>query len=301
MRLFVAVMFALVALANAGEDKYERMLKKWVKCKAMEGCFGEENTKKFVVKMKKAKAVCSGKPAPELHLPMFQKKVRVTNALLGLTAQQNEFIDEKIRQEFITKLMAKEMGDVMEDSALPYAANKYAMRFTREADEDEEMDEMDVADMMVDKLGGLKDKFESEIGNMTCVMKEIGVIDENNEIDVPAMDKCLDEGKYTAEESADGVDRTWLQAKLKEVHVMCKELSDAVPQSILDSCSLPHWMTRLKFFHKCAKFHKIEACMHSDMRHKIGKNGMGVEKLAKRAGMKEDEIVTLMAAMLYKH
>merc|ERR1712150_410246 len=45
---------------------------KWMKLKAMESCWGEENMKLVMVDMKKAIAKCSHEDAPELSLPPYR-------------------------------------------------------------------------------------------------------------------------------------------------------------------------------------------------------------------------------------
>merc|ERR1712150_56133 len=56
---------------------------KWMKLKAMESCWGEENMKLVMVDMKKAIAKCSHEDAPELSLPPYRSAYRFTNTMIN--------------------------------------------------------------------------------------------------------------------------------------------------------------------------------------------------------------------------
>merc|ERR1712241_329487 len=83
--------FAIVLLATAtlGWEMEEKMVKMWTKMKAHEACWGEENTKQYTVKMKKAIAKCTQQDAPELQLPIYRNPYRVVNGLPN-GAQEHE-------------------------------------------------------------------------------------------------------------------------------------------------------------------------------------------------------------------
>merc|ERR1712037_128690 len=65
-----------------------------------------------------------------------------------------------------------------------------SMRFKRAAG-----DSLDLGDRLVEKLAEQKHQMEAKIGNMTCVMRELNVLDASNNIDVQAMKR--DTQKYT--------------------------------------------------------------------------------------------------------
>merc|ERR1712179_341371 len=54
-----------------------------------------------------------------------------------------------------------------------------SMRFKRAAG-----DNLDLGDRLVEKLAEQKHQMEAKIGNMTCVMRELNVLDASNNIDV---------------------------------------------------------------------------------------------------------------------
>merc|ERR1712018_822118 len=57
-----------------------------------------------------------------------------------------------------------------------------SMRFKRAAG-----DNLDLGDRLVEKLAEQKHQMEAKIGNMTCVMRELNVLDASNNIDVQAI------------------------------------------------------------------------------------------------------------------
>merc|ERR1719297_732449 len=64
------------------------------------------------------------------------------------------------------------------------------MRYKRAAG-----DNLDLGDRLVEKLAEQKHRMEAKIGNMTCVMKELNVLDASNNIDIQAMKRDIQ--KYT--------------------------------------------------------------------------------------------------------
>merc|ERR1719278_2580138 len=52
-------------------------------------------------------------------------------------------------------------------------------------------DNLDLGDRLVEKLAEQKHHMEAKIGNMTCVMKELNVLDASNNIDVQAMKRDI--------------------------------------------------------------------------------------------------------------
>merc|ERR1719472_219093 len=62
-----------------------------------------------------------------------------------------------------------------------------SMRFKRAAG-----DNLDLGDRLVEKLAEQKHHMEAKIGNMTCVMRELNVLDASNNIDVQAMKRIVE-------------------------------------------------------------------------------------------------------------
>merc|ERR1711971_1548880 len=84
------------------------------------------------------------------------------------------------------------------------------MRFKRAAG-----DNLDLGDRLVEKLAEQKHQMEAKIGNMTCVMRELNVLDASNNIDVQAMKR--DTQKYT-------MPSEWFKNKYEHLLDTCYEM-----------------------------------------------------------------------------
>merc|ERR1712018_1048471 len=190
MKLLVVLSLASVAL---GGMDYE-MTQKWQKLKAMESCWGEENMKLVMVDMKKAIAKCSHEDAPELSLPPYRSSYRFVNTMINKGDSYENIND-------MATMFAKMMHE-MKNRNSNYQVNSYSrhgdnkmdmfnnMRYKRAAG-----DNLDLGDRLVEKLAEQKHHMEAKIGNMTCVMKELNVLDASNNIDIQAMKRDIQ--KYT--------------------------------------------------------------------------------------------------------
>merc|ERR1711953_264560 len=79
------------------------MVEKWMKMKAMEGCWGKENMKLYTVSMKRAIAKCHQEDAPELSLPPFRSSYRFVNTMIN----QGSFMD--MLKMMMMKMKMKDM------------------------------------------------------------------------------------------------------------------------------------------------------------------------------------------------
>merc|ERR1712177_98802 len=202
------VVLSLTSVALGGMD-YE-MVQKWQKLKAMESCWGEENMKLVMVDMKKAIAKCSHEDAPELSLPPFRSSYRFVNTMINKGDSYENINDmatmfAKMMHEMKNRNsnyqvnsysrhgdnkmydMFSEMFDSSSDRMDNYRSSDYSnqmgrmshfknmfnnMRYKRAAG-----DNLDLGDRLVEKLAEQKHHMEAKIGNMTCVMKELNVLD----------------------------------------------------------------------------------------------------------------------------
>merc|ERR1719219_209111 len=73
------------------------------------------------------------------------------------------------------------------------------------------IDSLDPGDRLVEKLAEQKHQMEAKIGNMTCVLRELNVLDASNNIDVQAMKRDIQ--KYT-------MPSEWFKNKYEEILVL---------------------------------------------------------------------------------
>merc|ERR1711935_503766 len=142
MRVLLALTL-LVFVTGAlagGKEKQEMMM--WMKMKAMEGCLGEKVVKDHMVKMKRSAAKCMHVETPELELPM---------------------------KTFLQMQMLSQMFD----QESPRSFNKRAAHH-------EDEDVLNLGARLHNKLEDKKEEMEAMAGNMTCVLRECGVLNSEN-------------------------------------------------------------------------------------------------------------------------
>merc|ERR1712203_985933 len=94
------------------------------------------------------------------------------------------------------------------------------MRFKRQAD-----DSLALNDRLKDKLEHMMKEHVEEISNMTCVLREMKVIDQNNNIDVTAMKKDAKQYKLPS---------AWFGERYEEILDSCYELAENLSAGLQD-------------------------------------------------------------------
>merc|ERR1712060_112134 len=128
------------------------------------------------------------------------------------------------------------------------------MRYKRAAG-----DNLDLGDRLVEKLAEQKHHMEAKIGNMTCVMRELNVLDASNNIDVQAMKR--DAQKYS-------MPSEWFKNKYEHLLDICYEMATNLPADIADNSVVTGdtfgtvKLGEVKMFTKCCEKAKTKLCMH---------------------------------------
>ncbi|XP_054272350.1 uncharacterized protein LOC128992676 [Macrosteles quadrilineatus] len=147
------------------------------------------------------------------------------------------------------------------------------------------------------QLDSLAAKMTGKVRNVTCVMQELGYLDENLE---PAYDKMIDRisrlpiAEDLKRDMTDGVN-------------FCRQFAQCVPDERKDK--LAREMVRPIFFFRCYKHKKLEACIMKDVRDKynpgedIGEDNLpGGEmrslKNKKRKNLEDDDATAAAALEL---
>merc|ERR1712051_469996 len=296
------------------------MIQKWQKLKAMESCWGEENMKLVMVDMKKAIAKCSHEDAPELSLPPYRSAYRFTSTMIN-KGNDYEHINDmatmfakmmhqmKNRNTFspyssmssnshhgdskmdTMKMMMQmmKMKNMMKND--DYSSSSYnsdnafdmfnSMRFKRAAG-----DNLDLGDRLVEKLAEQKHQMEAKIGNMTCVMRELNVLDASNNIDVQAMKR--DTQKYT-------MPSEWFTNKYEHLLDTCYEMATNLPAEIAENSVITGdtfgtvKLGEVKMFSKCCEKAKMKLCMHQDIKNKVESNFGPMEDILQETQLTEHE------------
>jgi len=365
MKVFAIV---LLAAATLGWEMEEKMVKMWTKMKAHEACWGEENTKQYTVKMKKAIAKCTQQDAPELQLPIYRNPYRVVNGLLngaqeheryvvslletiannmnnnnnnnrmhnnmntmsngnfnqrtGFNSQygNNQYMNNDmvpLSQEYVQKLATEVMrqmqtqnqynthstnnvlgklfqGQVQKQNSFGsnqnFGNNFNNLRFKRQADAGV-TNVLDLGDRLRDKIVEAEKHAEQKIGNMTCVMKEMNIINDNHEIDLAAMKQELRQMELSE----------WFQARIEKDMDNCYAVAQNIPVDVQTAYAYPGnpHLAKLKAFMTCCKTAKTQSCVYQDVRDKLEKNFGPLQKLLDTTGLTEQQIFPLVLQLLH--
>merc|ERR1719507_673121 len=162
-----------------------------------------------------------------------------------------------------------------------------SMRFKRAAG-----DNLDLGDRLVEKLAEQKHQMEAKIGNMTCVMRELNVLDASNNIDVQAMKR------YT-------MPSEWFKNKYEHLLDTCYEMATNLPAEIAENSVItgetfgPVKLGEVKMFSKCCEKAKMKLCMHQDIKKKVESNFGPMEDILQETQLTEHEFFPLVMQLLH--
>merc|ERR1719370_556711 len=157
-------------------------------------------------------------------------------------------------------------------------------------------DSLDLGDRLVEKLAEQKHHMEAKIGNMTCVMRELNVLDASNNIDVQAMKRDIQ--KYT-------MPSEWFKNKYEHLLDTCYEMATNLPAEIAENSVItgePFGTVKLgevKMFSKCCEKAKMKLCMHQDIKKKVESNFGPMEDILQETQLTEHEFFPLVMQLLH--
>merc|ERR1712016_117063 len=157
-------------------------------------------------------------------------------------------------------------------------------------------DNLDLGDRLVEKLAEQKHHMEAKIGNMTCVMKELNVLDASNNIDVQAMKRDIQ--KYT-------MPSEWFKNKYEHLLDTCYEMATNLPADIAENSVVTGdsfgtvKLGEVKMFTKCCEKAKTKLCMHQDIKKKVESNFGPMEDILQETQLTEHEFFPLVMQLLH--
>jgi len=166
-----------------------------------------------------------------------------------------------------------------------------SMRFKRAAG-----DNLDLGDRLVEKLAEQRHHMEAKIGNMTCVMRELNVLDASNNIDVQAMKRDVQRFTMPSE---------WFKNKYELLLDTCYEMATNLPAEIADNSVITGEtfgtvkMGEVKMFSKCCDKAKMKLCMHQDIKNKVESNFGPMEDILQETQLTEHEFFPLVMQLLH--
>merc|ERR1719454_482079 len=156
-------------------------------------------------------------------------------------------------------------------------------------------DSLDLGDRLVEKLAEQKHQMEAEIGNMTCVLKELNTLDASNNLDLQAM-------KRDAQQYA--MPSPWFGKKYEMILDSCYEMATNLPAEMADNSVVSGSfgtvkMAEIKMFLKCEERGEMKLCMNQDIKTKVESNFGPMEEILQQTQLTEAEFFPLVMQLLH--
>jgi len=292
----------------------------------MELCWGKENTRKYLVDIKRAVSKCKQQDAPELELPPFRSSYKFVNMLMNSADEMDQYKINKMfnfmksfrgnqhdnyykhssdnqYDEFMETMLKSQMMEMLENYMnadsyknsnfnIPYSGKFGMLRNKR--DSGDAIRDIELGDKLVAKINSYKDSRVAEIGNMTCVLREVGVLNVENQVDTQLLKQKLAE--FT-------VPSKWFKNKFEELIDNCYEIAANLPTSILEENVVSGDfgqvnVGQVKYFMKCYYQHHAKLCMDQDTRNKIEENYGPVEDMLEQTGWTEYQLFSAFQQLI---
>merc|ERR1711936_688998 len=156
-------------------------------------------------------------------------------------------------------------------------------------------DSLALNDRLKEKLNGMMEEHVKQVSNMTCVLKELNVIDQNNNIDVKAIKEDSKQYKMPSQ---------WFGDKYEEILESCHQVVENLPASLQEeyvpSNGTMRNLGKIKSFMNCCKTAKMKLCMYQDTKNKIEANFGPVDELVEGFNnqLTEEQVFKLVNELL---
>jgi len=163
-------------------------------------------------------------------------------------------------------------------------------RFTRQT-----RNSLDLGDRLVEKLQAQKEEMEHKIGNLTCILQEVNVLDSQNEISLPAIKKDLEQ--YN-------VPNAWFKNHYEEVIDTCFEMATTLPAELNGEYAVVGDfgklnMAQIKMYFECTEKAMARLCMNNDIKQKIEDNFGPLDDILEQSGLTESQLFPLVKNLLH--
>jgi len=151
---------------------------------------------------------------------------------------------------------------------------------------------LDIGDRLVEKLKHQQEEMEQKIGNMTCVLRECGILNQQNVLDVRTQKQYFQQFKF---------ENKWLKNRIEKVMELCVDLAKSVPEEYTEEYNYSEHVNvgQVHMYMKCIKVHKVKTCMNSDIRDKIQANFGPLDQILEQTQMTEDQLFPLVMNLLH--
>merc|ERR1712079_770926 len=157
--------------------------------------------------MKKAVSKCMQEDAPELDLPPFRYMNRFTNSLVSMANSRSQDQDLYKMMKFMMMMKMMQQGGSNNQDHHNFRSGSEDTKYRRHDNHDSNYrsyddmspmmrrfmskrqadDSLQLNDRLKEKLEHVMEEHVSEMSNMTCVLREMNVLNSRNNIDIAAM------------------------------------------------------------------------------------------------------------------
>jgi len=259
---------------------------------------GAEDLK--TMKMFKAMSVLGGQ----------QYNQQSQNAPIQLVLGQQQAPQDNMMKKMFMKMMMKKMFQDKDADESPFG-NMGSMKYGQENQDNQDQykffqnmmkamnrnkratdDLFELGDRLTDKLKQETEEWQAKLGNASCVLKELDIIDQNENLDISGMVQSVERGEWG--EFPD----QWL----KEQHIKdcrtCATFADSIPKTVFEECAWGEKWGRIMMFFQCEKDTKYKTCMNHDMKLKLEKSFGSLESLEEATGLPEYQLLPMTMKLL---
>merc|ERR1711973_943147 len=151
---------------------------------------------------------------------------------------------------------------------------------------------LDIGDRLAEKLKEEQEHTEAKIGNMTCVLREMGVLNQQNELDFNTQKRTFEKYNFRSK---------WLKNRILDDMEMCNKAAEALPYDYQQEQNFPGLvnLAKVKTFMRCCKYSKMKSCMYQDVKEKLEKNFGSLQKIKEQTQLTEDQLFPLVNQLLH--
>merc|ERR1711997_299955 len=246
------------------------------------------------------------------HQSNSQPQPQPIQLVLGQTQQQPQ--DNMFKKKMMMKMMKKMFGEQEQESqtnnyfkSSPFGNMESRMNTNNKYEMMEQMmktfmhqkhklaadDVFELGDRLTEKLKAETATMQAKLGNASCVLQELGIIDQNQNLDVNKMVKSVEDGEWGK------FPDQWLEEHHIKDCQTCATYADSIPKPVFDECAYGEKWGRIILFFQCEKEAKYKCCMNHDMKGKLEKSFGTLEDLEQATGLPEYQLLPLTMKLLH--
>jgi len=196
---------------------------------------------------------------------------------------------DKLEQMIKNAFYNKENNNMHHDNHDMRMPGMFNRRYTRQA-----RNSLDLGDRLVEKLQAQKEEMQYKVGNLTCILQEVNVLDSQNELSIAAMKKDIKQYDVSA----------WFKKHYEQGLDTCYEMATTLPAEINQDYAIVGDfgklnMAQIKMFMSCGEKAKAKLCMNYDIKQKIEENFGPLDDILEQSGLTENQLFPLVMNLLH--